>query len=297
MLRFVPACVVVVSLVSVAPADILDVSMTGTVASTELERGPFAGAEVGDPVEITFRIDTDLDIGFGEFHRYDVTDYVVRINDVEMTPSTQPTFGFTTFFSFHGFDNTSTGLLLPGGGVDHNYRLPVFGASGPPTIWPPDGSSPEDHLGSTDAALFDVFNDNTIIDSGGGGQGIDHDLVIDFNGAIVISSPGDAPTLVVNGPCPGTVEAVVSGATPGGTVALVYSLSGGSTTIPDGVPCAGLVLDLGIPLIPGAPLILTADGAGEASAMARVPAIYCGSVRVQAVDATTCVKSNLVIVN
>ena len=165
-----------------AHAVILNIAITGTVESTDLTRGPFADAQVGDPVSITFNIDTDVNIGAGEFHRYWAPDYVISVDGVEMTPSAQVTFGFTAFSTFHGFDNTSTGLLLPGGGQTHNYRLPVFAATGPPTIWPPQGSEPQQHLGFYPASLFDWFGDNAVTDMDAGGPGVTQTLVIAMDG-------------------------------------------------------------------------------------------------------------------
>ncbi|MHC4413968.1 MAG: hypothetical protein ACYS0G_01660 [Planctomycetota bacterium] len=180
----------------VATADRLDITITGTVQSTELTRGPFADAQVGDAVTIAFEIDTDFDMGGGDLHLYETTGYTITIDDVSMTASAVPVFTFSTFEFFHGFEHTSTGLLLPGGGTEHNYRVPVFGASGPPDIWPPQGSAPEDHLGTFPADLFDTFNENTLTDQGAGGPGMDQDLVIDFDGSITIQSvcPWDLDT-------------------------------------------------------------------------------------------------------
>ncbi|MCC6908492.1 MAG: hypothetical protein IT430_11160 [Phycisphaerales bacterium] len=99
---------------------------------------------------------------------------------------------------------------------------------------------------------------------------------------------GGGLALELSGPCPGQVTVDISGATPGGRVAIVYGTCNGSTTIPGG-QCAGTVLDVG-----GARLlrIVTADGNGNASASGNAPQGACGRICVQAVDATTCETSN-----
>ncbi len=200
-----------------ASADPLAITITGSVESTELTRGPFADAQVGDPVTIAFGIDTDFDMGGGDIHIYETSGYTITIDDVSMTASAVPAFAFSTFVSFHGFENTSTGLLLPGGGNKHNYRVPIFGASGPTNIWPPQGSTPDEHIGVFRASLFDTFNQNTLIDQDAGGPGNDEDLVIDFKGSISIQPPcpwdltGDGTVGIGDlldlfalwGPCPG----------------------------------------------------------------------------------------------
>lgn len=161
-----------------ASADLLQVNIAGEVSATDLSRGPFEAAEIGDPVTISFGIDTDTDVGFGDIHIYFVTDYSVTINGVTMTASVAPSFLFSTFVSFHGFEMTSTGMLMPGGGDEHFYALPIFGASGPPTFWLPQGSEPQDHLGKHPASLFDFLNVNAIVDTGAGGPGVDQELAI-----------------------------------------------------------------------------------------------------------------------
>lgn len=161
-----------------ASADLLSVNIAGEVSATDLSRGPFETAEVGDAVAISFGIDTETDVGFDDIHIYLTTDYTVTINGVTMTASAAPSFLFSTFISFHGFEMTSTGVLMPGGGVEHFYAIPVFGASGPPTFWLPQGSEPQDHQGTFPVSLFDFLNDNAVVDTGAGGPGVDQELAI-----------------------------------------------------------------------------------------------------------------------
>ncbi|MFG0329510.1 MAG: hypothetical protein ACF8PN_06365 [Phycisphaerales bacterium] len=109
----------------------------------------------------------------------------------------------------------------------------------------------------------------------------------------VTVTPGECGglDLAVDGSCPGVMSATVTGATPGGWVALVYSPSSGNCTIPSGV-CAGTVLDLGCA---GAMQVSTAvaDASGVASFSGNAPPGACGGC-VQAVDAATCATSNVV---
>ncbi|MFG0329457.1 MAG: hypothetical protein ACF8PN_06095 [Phycisphaerales bacterium] len=92
------------------------------------------------------------------------------------------------------------------------------------------------------------------------------------------------------GGCPGSVQVEVNGATPNGTVAMVFSPARGSTTIQSGT-CAGTTLDLdsgGIRLLQ----TTTADAGGNASFNGNAPAAACGGF-LQAIDASTCLTSNV----
>jgi len=115
----------------------------------------------------------------------------------------------------------------------------------------------------------------------------------DFSfGLCGVSDPG--VTLSLEGECPGAMRARLSGATPGGRVALIRSAPGGcagQTTIPPSNPCSGTVLPLG-----GAALvrIISADGNGEASLTGNVPNSICGRICLIALDLATCEVSNAV---
>lgn len=171
-------------LAQIATGELLDITILGTIGSNEIQRGPFQNAAVDDAVTITFQIETDNNgASFPGFNNYIVSNYELNIAGTIMEATYQPTFFFTTFAFFNGFELTSTGSLLPSG--QHNYKLPQFGASGPPTIWSGTGTEPDDHLGAQLASLFDTFNGNVVIDSGGGGAGIDHDLEIVFSAIII----------------------------------------------------------------------------------------------------------------
>lgn len=105
---------------------------------------------------------------------------------------------------------------------------------------------------------------------------------IEFQPADRIAS---GPSLELDGSCPGFITVNVTNATPGGSVAIVYSPSTGSTTIPPSYPCAGTTLDLG-----PVPTLLTtvkADKSGHARFDAQAPPRACG-LYVQALDVATC---------
>lgn len=95
-----------------------------------------------------------------------------------------------------------------------------------------------------------------------------------------------APSLTLSGSCPGTVQVVMTGFTPGGRVAVLLGDDVGATAIPVGV-CTGTELDLQAPSLLR---VLTADPLGQASLSGQPPAARCGAV-VQAVDLTTCAVS------
>lgn len=92
--------------------------------------------------------------------------------------------------------------------------------------------------------------------------------------------------------------AVVHGATPGGEVAVWWAIRDGSPMrIPSGFSCSGLLMDIG----PGLRFLtrVSADAVGEAAigpTPTRVPAAVAGNVWLQAVDLTTCVKSNKILI-
>ncbi len=98
------------------------------------------------------------------------------------------------------------------------------------------------------------------------------------------------PSLSLTGVCPGGMTAAISGATPRGTVALIFGQRAGQTTIPTG-PCAGTIL----PLTGSVQLIATtrADGQGRAAVTGPVPPAAC-SARLVALDVATCATSNVV---
>ncbi|GEM_PF-5855475 len=99
---------------------------------------------------------------------------------------------------------------------------------------------------------------------------------------------GGGLTIDLSGNCPGQITIRVSGATPGGRLAVIYGRCGGHTTIPGG-PCAGTQLDVG-----GAALLryVTADGNGNASTSGSAPQAACGRICVQVLDISTCAVSN-----
>lgn len=101
---------------------------------------------------------------------------------------------------------------------------------------------------------------------------------------------GSGPGLDVVGSCPGTVTVTATGFTPNGNVAIGFSPSTGSFTIPGGFVCAGTTLGLG-----GTPTlvaVLHANASGTATFSGNLPPGVCGG-HIQAVDLTTCATSNV----
>ena len=81
--------------------------------------------------------------------------------------------------------------------------------------------------------------------------------------------------------------------TPGANYAVVGGLnSGSSEAIPGAFPCGGTILPIEFlpPVLPGAPhyVVGVADGAGNGSVNAGVPAAACGLVSVVGIDLATC---------
>lgn len=107
--------------------------------------------------------------------------------------------------------------------------------------------------------------------------------------------PGSAPPFALGtlGQTGGPMGAQTWGATPGGDVVLLAALGpAGVAQIPAGRPCAGTTLDLNATYRAAA--VLRADAQGHALAgPVRAPAAVAGSLRLQALDLTTCTTSNL----
>jgi hypothetical protein len=105
----------------------------------------------------------------------------------------------------------------------------------------------------------------------------------------ILSETPRKMSLNVEGSCPGPVDAVITGATPNGVVALVYGTGRGTFMIPGG-PCGGtqLGLDNSATLL----ALPRADANGAVLLSRNVPGAACGRVIIQAVDASSCNTSN-----
>lgn len=99
-------------------------------------------------------------------------------------------------------------------------------------------------------------------------------------------------TLEITNSCPASGPATLTATGgSGGTIGFVYTLNGaGSFTIPGGFTCAGTELGLNPPVVLGG----SATGNPAVVNVPNAPAIACGTVFVQAIDATTCQTSNVV---
>ncbi len=106
---------------------------------------------------------------------------------------------------------------------------------------------------------------------------------------------GEAFSIDYNGSCPGSVSVDASGATAGGSVALVFAANTGNYIIPGGFTCGGTQLGLGsagIRLVQ----VRTADGNGDVTFSGSAPVGACGGY-VQAIDVSTCETSNVEQIN
>lgn len=111
-----------------------------------------------------------------------------------------------------------------------------------------------------------------------------------FETYMLPASPG--LSLGVTGTCPLVGSVQVGGATPGGLVALATSPMTGALLVPRGV-CAGTVISLKTPTLRA---VLQADAAGALTiAVGTVPSAACGVLRLQAIDLTTCVLSDVLL--
>lgn len=110
---------------------------------------------------------------------------------------------------------------------------------------------------------------------------------LSFRGMEFVGASG--PFLAFSGTVPGQATLTVSNATPGGLVAFVYGNPG--TYVRLLPPCAGLELDIAVPNL-GAVKPVNAAGVAVLNFMA--PASASGKT-VQAVDVSSCVPSNAIV--
>jgi len=110
---------------------------------------------------------------------------------------------------------------------------------------------------------------------------------MDADYALVVSGitgggSGGFQLSIQSGSCPGSMTFAVSGGTPGGNIAWVYGPPGSYTH--GGSGCTGLQLAISNPTIHSI--------SSSTTLTANVPAGACGSMRLQAVDVSTCTASN-----
>lgn len=112
----------------------------------------------------------------------------------------------------------------------------------------------------------------------------------DTRDVFVHDTQASGPFLTRSGFCPGNVSITVTGATPGGWVALVYGPNAGSFIKP-GPPCQGLKLGIGAPALRRQ---VVADSSGRVGFVTGPSAAVCGT-SLQVVDVTSCAPSNIVV--
>ncbi|MFG0330469.1 MAG: hypothetical protein ACF8PN_11285 [Phycisphaerales bacterium] len=107
---------------------------------------------------------------------------------------------------------------------------------------------------------------------------------------------GDGPAFgfTVAGVCPGLIDLAWSGASEGGTVAIVFASNTGSVTIPIGMTCEGTQLGLGTRNIQ---LVRTVPGGANGMAMLSgdAPSFACGGF-LQLLDIGTCATSSVAMI-
>jgi hypothetical protein len=109
----------------------------------------------------------------------------------------------------------------------------------------------------------------------------------DFGDTWQLACQGAVALQPIGGECPGWMWAIVSGATPGGTVAFVFGRDLGQYAIPSG-PCSGTVLSIsgGVRLA----AMERADANGDAAIIGTATPSACGG-RLLALDVSTCSQS------
>ncbi|TAH34431.1 MAG: hypothetical protein EYC70_15940 [Planctomycetota bacterium] len=122
------------------------------------------------------------------------------------------------------------------------------------------------------------------------------DLPVDVRAMEFLEPISYPMRLMVLGPCPGTLRAALTGASPRDRIAFLYSVgSSGPFTIPSG-PCAGTQVELGASVALG--VMSNVGELGNArSVYFPVPAGACGQLRIQALNLTTCEISNVVLID
>lgn len=101
-------------------------------------------------------------------------------------------------------------------------------------------------------------------------------------------------SLMIVGTCGSVMDFLGSGFDAGEKVVVLHSTKTGTTTIPSGKTCAGVVLGLGTPITIAK--TITADANGDASFSSPVPSGACGRVYVQFLGKTNCRTTNVALI-
>lgn len=97
-----------------------------------------------------------------------------------------------------------------------------------------------------------------------------------------------------SGPCPGTKTFTATGMTPNSSVAYIRAFGTGNVVIPGGLVCFGT--QLGLNGTATLVTVATANGSGVAVVTATVPVTACNLVYMQALDFTTCLTTNVILI-
>ncbi len=106
--------------------------------------------------------------------------------------------------------------------------------------------------------------------------------------ALAIPATSLAVDLEIGGACPGPMDFAITGAAPGGSVAILTADGAGGAIVPGG-PCAGAEIPIGPAGLAFRAAVPT-DGAGAAAIRPTIPDFACG-LTVAALDLTTCEAS------
>ena len=136
------------------------------------------------------------------------------------------------------------------------------------------------------------YGDNLLAVAGGLGTGFGMGTFgLVFADDYVVNGGGSQMQLSASGAPGGVMSFDASGATPGATVAIIWSFSLGNYMVPGGFPCAGTELGLGTPL---SWAFVGANASGDANLTRFVPPGARGRIHVQALDLSSCGLSNVV---
>ena len=114
--------------------------------------------------------------------------------------------------------------------------------------------------------------------------------------AVFVDGPTPPQSLWIVGQAAGPAGAKITGVTPGGPVALLWSDGPtGTTVLPVGFPCAGIALSLSPVIRLGA--VISANSVGEFELGPKfLPASARGNIRLQALDLSSCKTTNSVLI-
>ena len=187
--------------------------------------------------------------------------------------------------------NVEVGLVQ----VDENTAVPTdVNPAAPPIPF----TFPDAFCSSGEGTLFHLGIHLWVLDpsTGAATRGPVISQYSDWSGAVVLDSQPEPFSLWYGGLTGGPMEIHLSGASPGSSIALAWTIGpGGPTTIPGGFPCSGLSLDLNGGMRPLGTITAGLDGKATIGPFV-IPPAASQTLRIQAVDLATCSTSNVATV-